>query len=191
MACVINQKSRNITRNRAEASKPEIIDNFFRLIKTEYDKIENEQKKCLNAEDVNNLDEIDFNGEQNCKKIICRKSSKNIKKIQGDNSKTMYTVLACCNAAGEFLPPHVIYKSKHLYRDWCIGGPKDTSYNSTKSGWMESNQWLDGNSTFGHVIQKIILSIQKMQHILLHNVAGLISKLIQFSPKNFDNIIKK
>jgi len=53
----------------------------------------------------------------------------------------MYTVLACCNAAGEFLPPHVIYKSKHLYRDWCIGGPKDTSYNSTKSGWMESKEF--------------------------------------------------
>ena len=51
----------------------------------------------------------------------------------------MYTVLFCGNATGEYLPPYVIYKAKgnHIMDSWMIGGPEDTAYNVTKSGWME------------------------------------------------------
>ncbi|KAI8764075.1 CAunnamed protein product [Biomphalaria glabrata] len=42
------------------------------------------------------------------------------------------------SAAGEFLPPYVIYKSEHLWHSWCEGGPPGTRYGRSKSGWMDS-----------------------------------------------------
>ncbi|GFO09636.1 hypothetical protein PoB_003614100 [Plakobranchus ocellatus] len=40
-------------------------------------------------------------------------------------------------ASGELLPPHVIYKSEHLWRTWCEGGSPGTRYERSKSGWMD------------------------------------------------------
>ena len=53
--------------------------------------------------------------------------------------KTMYIVLFCGNAAGSYMPPCVIYKalSEKVFDTWMIGGPEGTSYNVTKSAWME------------------------------------------------------
>ena len=51
----------------------------------------------------------------------------------------MFTVLFCGNASGEYLPPYVIYKGKgnDIMNTWMDGGPPNTCYNVTKSGWME------------------------------------------------------
>ena len=41
------------------------------------------------------------------------------------------------NAAGEILPPFVVYKATNLWSTWCVGGPKGARYFSTKSGWFD------------------------------------------------------
>ena len=40
-------------------------------------------------------------------------------------------------ANGEILPPYVVYKSTHMWDQWCIGGPPGARYNCTKSGWFD------------------------------------------------------
>jgi hypothetical protein len=99
------RKAQNISRERAVASTPEIINNFFEIVATVYAQIGE-----MDPQDVYNCDEIGFNGEQKAIKIICHRTSKNVHKLQGDNSKTMYTVLSTCNAAGFYLAPFVVYK---------------------------------------------------------------------------------
>jgi hypothetical protein len=37
---------------------------------------------------------------------------KNPTRLCGNNEKAMFTVTFCCNAAGSFLPPFVVYKSQ-------------------------------------------------------------------------------
>jgi hypothetical protein len=37
----------------------------------------------------------------------------------------------CGSATGVLLPPFVIYKSKRLFHEWCIGGPPDTGFDSS------------------------------------------------------------
>ena len=44
----------------------------------------------------------------------------------------------CGNAAGEFLPPVVVYKSENLYKNWIKGGPKNAVYDVTPSGWFDN-----------------------------------------------------
>ena len=41
------------------------------------------------------------------------------------------------NAAGQYLPPMVFYKSENIYREWVRGGPANTVYECTKNGWFD------------------------------------------------------
>ena len=42
------------------------------------------------------------------------------------------------NAAGDCMPPMVVYKAKHVYEGWTQGGPAGTVYRLTDSGWFDS-----------------------------------------------------
>ncbi len=72
-------------------------------------------------------------------KAFYHRGSENVQYVVSSEGKTMYTVLFCGNAAGEYLPPYVIYKgsTSNMFDTWMNGGPPNTSYNLTKSGWME------------------------------------------------------
>ena len=62
--------------------------------------------------------------------------------------KAMYTALATGNAAGEYMPPLVVYKAQYLNDSWTINGPKDATYAVT--------EWLDVRCHFGTVVSKFI-----------------------------------
>ena len=64
-----------------------------------------------------------------------------------NHSKVAYSVMFCCSAAGDLVPPMVIFKSQNgaLYESWCGGGPAGAVYGATKSGWFDMekfNQWF-------------------------------------------------
>ena len=44
----------------------------------------------------------------------------------------------CGNAAGQFMPPMVVYKANHVYAEWCKDGPDGALYACTASGWFDS-----------------------------------------------------
>ena len=46
-------------------------------------------------------------------------------------------------AAGQILPPYVVYRGANVYEEWCTGGPKGTVYTATQSGWFDSFSFLD------------------------------------------------
>jgi hypothetical protein len=53
----------------------------------------------------------------------------------------------CYSAAGEMLPPMVVYASPTggMFPDWCEGGPVGATYAATKNGWFtmeKHNQWF-------------------------------------------------
>ena len=52
--------------------------------------------------------------------------------------KTVYSVLFCASATGEYLPPFIVYKAKGTPWDtWMRNGPKNAVYGMSESGWME------------------------------------------------------
>ena len=53
----------------------------------------------------------------------------------------MITVMGCGSAAGERLPPMILYKGKHLYRKWTINGPP-AFYSTSESGWKEQDKFF-------------------------------------------------
>jgi hypothetical protein len=54
------------------------------------------------------------------------------------NARENTTVLACVNAAGEKMPPLVIFKGKNLWNKWIPDNETfpGTSYTATPNGWM-------------------------------------------------------
>ncbi len=47
----------------------------------------------------------------------------------------------CGSAAGEMLPPMIVYKAQNLYISWTERGPKGALYSCSKSGWFDSFQF--------------------------------------------------
>ena len=84
-----------------------------------------------------NLDETGLNTCGSKSGFFFRPGVKEAHIITPNEGKTMYTVLFACNAVGDFIPPYVIYKGKHVHSSWVKNGPPGTSYNNTDSGWME------------------------------------------------------
>ena len=50
--------------------------------------------------------------------------------------KEMFTVLSCVSGVGHVYPPFILFKGKHLYEQWCQGGPPGTGYGVTDFRWM-------------------------------------------------------
>ena len=55
----------------------------------------------------------------------------------------MTTILTCCDAFGNFLPHQVVYKGRKLMKAWFQGGDSDAYYSTSKSGWMESENFIE------------------------------------------------
>lgn len=44
---------------------------------------------------------------------------------------------------GTMLPAYVVYKSEHLWSTWTEGGPPNTRYNHSRSGWFDLHCFAD------------------------------------------------
>jgi hypothetical protein len=44
--------------------------------------------------------------------------------------------MLCGNAAGDVLPPYVVYKSAQLWATWTEGGPPGCRNHHSASGWF-------------------------------------------------------
>ena len=86
-----------------------------------------------------NLDETGLSLDPKKKTPFYHRGTKNAQMVLPTEGKTMHTVLFCGNAAGNYMPPYVIYigKSAKVFDTWMVGGLEGTSYNITQSGWME------------------------------------------------------
>ena len=85
--------------------------------------------------------------------MFFKKLSRDAYMITSTCGKAMYTVSATGNAAGEYMPPLVLYKAQYLNDTWTINGPKDSTYAVIESGWMSDvifEQWFR-NSFIPHV----------------------------------------
>lgn len=72
------------------------------------------------------------------KKVLCKKGSKYVEQIC-NSTKSAISLMFCGNAEGHLIPNYVVYKSEALWTTWTEGGPPNTRYNRSKSGWIDTN----------------------------------------------------
>lgn len=125
----------NIKHVRAEKSEDE-MNRYFQNLEGALEKIV--------PENILNYDETNLSDDPGNQKCIFKRGTKYPERVL-NTTKTAISVMFAATATGELLPPYVVYKSDagRLYDQWCIGGPPNTRYKSTKSGWFDSLAFED------------------------------------------------
>ncbi|KAG5862944.1 hypothetical protein JTB14_023341 [Gonioctena quinquepunctata] len=99
-------------------------------------------QKDVHPEAIVNCDEANSTDDPGRIKVIVRKQSKRAEKIK-DTSKSSTSVMFFCSASGVMLPPYIVYETDHLWSTWTGGGPPNTRYNRSHSGWFNTNIFED------------------------------------------------
>ena len=121
----------NVKAARFEIT-PEAVHDFF-----------NHLEKTLEGvppANVYNFDETNFTDDPSRKKCVVRRGLRRIER-KSIHSKQAFSVMFCGSATGLHLPPMVVYKALNVYTSWTEGGPMNTAYASSKSGWFDSRSF--------------------------------------------------
>ncbi len=128
-----NLEQKSIKRSRATVKLEEFEQYFDNLEKT---------ITGVLPEDILNYDETNATDDPGEEKVVVRKSTKHAERVL-DSSKSSTSLMFCGSAAGFLLPVYVVYKATNMYDSWTEGGPPNTVYNRTKSGWFDMETFED------------------------------------------------
>ena len=142
--CIKLRVAHNISRKRAQVTK-QILDEYFKNLCQELEGVL--------PENIYNFDETGFHDVPKKVKLLFQRQCRNPEVVK-NTTKSCFTVMFCCNAIGEFVPPYVIYKAKQKWSHWLLGGPRNSRMAVTPSGWIDAQ-------TFEEWFEKQLLPILK------------------------------
>lgn len=130
----------NIKKSRAQVS-PSTINSYFDELANSIDGIPPHL--------IVNYDETALSDDPGRKKLIFKRGCKYPERVL-NQTKSSVSVMFAATASGQILPSYVVYKSEYMYDLWTMGGPPNTFYNRSKSGWMDGQCFLDW-------VQKVVI----------------------------------
>ena len=116
-----------IKPQRAELTKDD-VEKFFANLTCSLEGVE--------PGNIYNYDETNFTDDPNMSQCICRPGRRRHERIM-EHSKMAFSVMFCGNAAGEHLPPMVVYKAQNMYEGWKSDAIPGAVYEATESGWFD------------------------------------------------------
>ena len=120
-----------LSLSRASASSQASIDNYFDILEHSLLSTGLHNYPAL----IFNMDESGFPLDPKPLKTIDSRGSRNPYCISS-GSKSQVSVAACVSAAGQSLPPYIIWKRKTMCPDMAIGELPGTEYGLSEKGWM-------------------------------------------------------
>ena len=73
---------------------------------------------------------------------IIAKSGQKKANYHQSGKKEQITVIGCGNAAGQSIPPMVIFEGKYLNHEWTVGEISGTLYGMSGKGWTDQELFL-------------------------------------------------
>jgi len=134
----------NIKRARTQVSR-ETINSYFNNLEKSLDNVL--------PENIINYDETNLSDDPGRVKIITKRGCKYLERVM-NSSKASTSIMFACTGTGELLPTYTVYKAIHMYDSWIKGGPKNSRYNRSKSGWFDAQ-------CFGDWLLKIVIPFVK------------------------------
>ena len=141
-------------RHNLSLKKPEALEHSRKVhgcdpfvISEFYDRLEtaiNDLGLTNKPQNIYNCDETSFCHDPTKTKVVAA-VGKPCHRYTAASGRENTSVLACVNAAGEKMPPLIIYKGKNLWNKWVpkTGGYENTAYTSTPKGWMTAEVFLN------------------------------------------------
>lgn len=100
-------------------------------------------KEKLLPNQVYNVDESGLSTVHKPSKILAKKGKHQVGAVTSGERGTNTTCVCCMNAAGEYIPPMLIFKRKRMTDVLKRAGPPNTLYSCSDSGWITSELFLD------------------------------------------------
>lgn len=101
-------------------------------------------KHDIDASRLYNMDETGISTTTNKPpKVLSIKGKKQVGIIASAERGQLTTVIGCCNAAGSFLPPFLIFARKKMQPRLLDGAPPGTQGTCTPNGWTSGEVFLD------------------------------------------------
>ena len=122
-----------LTHSRINGACDSIIDNYFDLLEKTINEAELNERPCQ----IFNFDESGFPLNPKPPKVVALKGSKHPSTVVS-SERSQITVLACCSAGGNYIPPLVIFDRKTLKPELTRGEVPGTMYGLTDNGWINT-----------------------------------------------------
>lgn len=101
-------------------------------------------KHDIDASRLYNMDETGISTTTNKPpKVLSTKGKKQVGIIASAERGQLTTVIGCCNAAGSFLPPFLIFARKKMQPRLLDGAPPGTQGTCTPNGWTSGEVFFD------------------------------------------------
>ena len=125
---------------RAVAANEETLNQYFDLLEATL----TDNQLLDKPSQIFNCDESGFPLDHQGGKLICGKGWKQFCSV-ASSSRDHITVLACVNAAGNCIPPLIVYDRKNIKREFHTGEIPGTLYGTSAKGWIDAElfeQWF-------------------------------------------------
>lgn len=125
------------------------------------------EKNNIEASRLYNMDETGISTTSNKPpKVISVKGKKQVGMIASAERGQLTTVIGCCNAAGCFLPPFLIFARKKMQPRLLDGSPPGTQATCTPTGWTSGEIFLSWMHFF---VEQVRPTADKKVLLLLDN----------------------
>ena len=111
----------------------ERLDSYFDLLKEVLEENDLMDRPCQ----IYNVDESGMPLEQRPPRLLVKRGQRKVR-YRTSGNKSQVTVVGCVNAAGNAMPPFVIFNAKRLNMDWTKGEIPGTTYGLSDSGWIDA-----------------------------------------------------
>ncbi|KAK7092313.1 hypothetical protein V1264_008076 [Littorina saxatilis] len=144
---------------RAEGFNREAVNRYFNLLEELVD------DNSLHASRIFNMDETGISTVQKkCQKVLAQKGKHQIGSMSSGERGVNTTIVVCASAAGNYVPPFVIFKRKRMPPSLAEGSPVGSVVTCNDSGWMDGNMfytWLQ------HFIKHVKPNVEEKVLIVL------------------------
>lgn len=131
------RKTDKLERSHAEALSPEMVREYFQLLKKTLEK-----NDLINSpRQLHNCDETFLPLDYTREKVVTLKNTKNVY-AQAQGTTEHITVLCAASAAGIPLSPFIIYLKSFPGGQYRFDGPDDALYGKSESGWIGSELFM-------------------------------------------------
>ena len=108
------RKAEGVSMSRAEGMNKEEVLKYFELLT----KILTENELLDKPLNIFNMDETGLQLNNVPGKVVALKGSKDVHVVTSQERGETITVVACCNAEGNFMPPYCIFKGVNMQQAW-------------------------------------------------------------------------
>ena len=122
---------------RARGFNADSVSNFFDLLEKQID------EKKLDSTRIYNVDETSVSTVQKkSQKIVSQKGKHQIGSVSSGERGQNTTVVCCMSAAGQYVPPLILFKRVRACNALSIGAPAGSLVTNNPSGWMDKDMFV-------------------------------------------------